>query len=68
MSKAPQPTDSWMTSKEVAALLAVSTKTLDYWAHTRQGPPWTRVGRHRRYKPTEVNDWLAKQEKGGEGT
>ncbi len=33
-----------LTPKEAAALLRVSTDTLEAWRAKRQGPPWTKLG------------------------
>lgn len=37
------PTE-YLTPKEVAAMLKVSTDTLEGWRSKRTGPPWTRLG------------------------
>jgi DNA-binding transcriptional MerR regulator len=33
-----------LTPKEAAALLRVSTDTLEAWRAKHQGPPWTKLG------------------------
>ena len=35
-----------------------SERTLDQWAYRGVGPPYIKVGRHRRYDPDEVRRWL----------
>ncbi len=43
---------------EVAHYLGVPTSTLDRWARLRTGPAYRRVGRHTRYRWTDVEAWL----------
>lgn len=50
--KARQPL---ATSEEVADYLNVSVRTLDDWAHRGVGPEYSRVGRHRRYRWSDVD-------------
>lgn len=52
-------------SREVAAYLGVSVRTLDDWAHRGIGPVYSRVGRHRRYRWSDVEKWLDRQRAGG---
>jgi excisionase family DNA binding protein len=49
------------TVDEVSAFLAVPVSTLYQWRHHRTGPPAYKVGRHLRYDPAEVRDWLLRQ-------
>lgn len=51
-----------MTRAEVAQLLGVEEKTLANWRTRRFGPPGFRVGKAVRYRPEEVDRWLAEQE------
>ena len=46
------------TAEEVSAYLKVSVKTLYYWRFRGYGPKGKRVGRHLRYKPSEVMTWF----------
>jgi excisionase family DNA binding protein len=54
-----------MAPREVANLLGVSVDTLYAWRYRRVGPPALKVGRHLRYRPSEVAAWLDGQA-GGE--
>ncbi|MEU2630394.1 helix-turn-helix domain-containing protein, partial [Kitasatospora sp. NPDC007106] len=36
-------------------------ETIYQWRRKRTGPPGFRVGRHLRYDPTEVAQWVAEQ-------
>ena len=46
------------TPKEIAALLKVSPKSVYYWVK-RNEIPYIRVGRHLRFNPEVVLNWLA---------
>ena len=50
-----------LTPTEVAAWLAIPIKTLYAWRHRGRGPQALRVGRHLRYRPGDVETWLAQQ-------
>lgn len=43
---------------EVAAYLKVPDKTLAQWRYLRTGPKWSKVGRHVRYRWSDVEKWL----------
>jgi len=62
----PPKTRPLATSKEVADYLGVPVRTLDDWAYRRVGPPFRKVGRHRRYRWSEIEKWLDEQDAGGE--
>lgn len=44
--------------KEVADLLGVPQRTLDQWVYLSKGPSFLKIGRHRRYRPEDVEAWL----------
>lgn len=46
------------THEETAKYLKVSPWTLHHLVSQGEGPPVYRVGRNRRYDPTEVRAWL----------
>jgi excisionase family DNA binding protein len=50
-----------MTLREVAQYLRIPEKSLYGWRHKRLGPPAARVGKHLRYRRTDVDRWLAEQ-------
>jgi len=50
--------DPLMTPDELAAYLRVKTATLRDWRYHRTGPPYTHVGRHVRYRWSDVDEWL----------
>ncbi|MEX0504548.1 helix-turn-helix domain-containing protein [Alphaproteobacteria bacterium LSUCC0719] len=48
----------YLTADELARWLAVPIATLSYWRTTRQGPPFCRIGKHVRYRLSDVEAWL----------
>ena len=50
-----------LTVQELADYLAVPVATLYQWRYRRDGPPGFRVGRHLRYRTSDVEDWLTRQ-------
>ena len=50
--------DHLLDVDELAAYLAVPVKTLYSWRYRRQGPPALRVGRHLRYRWSDVQQWI----------
>lgn len=46
---------------EVATFLGVPPRTLDQWRYLGKGPRWSKVGRHTRYRWTDVEKWLDEQ-------
>lgn len=49
------------SSDEVAEFLGVPLRTLDTWAYRRTGPRFAKIGRHRRYRWSDVERWLDEQ-------
>jgi len=43
---------------EVATYLAVPIETLYTWRKRRYGPPAARLGKHLRYNPDTVRQWV----------
>jgi excisionase family DNA binding protein len=48
-----------MSAEEVAEFLGIPVNTLYQWRHKGTGPDAFRVGRHLRYDPVAVREWLA---------
>ncbi|SDN55045.1 helix-turn-helix transcriptional regulator [Allokutzneria albata] len=44
--------------QELADYLKVSIETIYKWRTKRYGPPGVRIGKHVRYQPAEVLEWL----------
>lgn len=51
------------TPSEVAAFLVVPEKTLAQWRYIGTGPHWSKVGKHVRYRWSDVEAWLDEQAK-----
>lgn len=50
--------DRLWTLEETASFLVISPATLYQLNHKRTGPRFFRVGKHCRYDPRDVLDWL----------
>ncbi len=58
----PRPLPArYLEPEEVADLFQVPLETVYQWRRKRTGPPGFRVGRHLRYDPAEVAQWVADQ-------
>jgi len=53
--------DDVVTIDEVARRLDIPKKTLYQWRYRGKGPRSHRVGRHVRYRWSEILDWLSDQ-------
>jgi excisionase family DNA binding protein len=53
--------DRLLTVPELADYLAVSAATIYQWRYLRKGPPGFRIGRHVRYRCSDVNEWIERQ-------
>jgi len=47
----------WLSRRELAERLGLPIKTLAQWASKGTGPPYARMGRHVRYRISDVIDW-----------
>lgn len=52
--------DRLLTVEELADYLGVSVATLYQWRYRREGPPGFRVGRHVRYRWSDIEKWIEK--------
>ncbi len=50
-----------LTTAEVAEYLAVPISTIHRWRYVGTGPPAIRVGRHLRFDPDDLDNWIAEQ-------
>ncbi|MGH8924013.1 MAG: helix-turn-helix domain-containing protein [Acidimicrobiia bacterium] len=53
--------DRLLTVDDLAEYLDVPVATIYSWRYRRQGPPGFRVGRHLRFRQSDVEDWIVKQ-------
>lgn len=54
----PELTERLMSTQQLAELLGVPPTTLRQWRHKNTGPRGIRVGKHVRYRPSDVEEWL----------
>ncbi len=52
-----------LTAQELADFLQVPVATLYSWQHRGVGPKAAKVGRHLRYRQSEVEQWILAQER-----
>ena len=50
--------DQLLTVEDLAEYLEVPVATVYAWRHRRQGPPGFRVGRHLRFRRSDVERWI----------
>jgi predicted DNA-binding transcriptional regulator AlpA len=66
MPMSPAPTDLLRT-REAAAELRLSPRTLDRWRGTDEGPPYVRLGRKAvAYRRSDLDRWLDAQTRGND--
>ena len=53
--------DRLLTVQDLAEYLGVPATTLYQWRYRRDGPLGFRVGRHIRYRLTDVTEWIERQ-------
>ena len=51
--------DPLLTVRELADYLDVPVGTIYAWRYRRQGPPGFRVGRHVRFRWSDVEQWIS---------
>lgn len=59
--------DDLFTVAELAALLRIPQATVRYWIHCGTGPDNFKIGRHVRYRRDDINTWLRRQRRTGDG-
>lgn len=50
--------DRLLTTRQLADYLSVPVATLYAWRHGGDGPPGFRIGKHLRYRSSDVNRWI----------
>jgi excisionase family DNA binding protein len=53
--------ERWLSRRELADRLGLPAKTLAQWAGKGAGPRYARMGRHVRYRLSDVLEWEAAQ-------
>lgn len=46
------------TPDDLSRFLSIPEKTLREWRCKGYGPPWRKVGKHVRYEPCAIREWL----------
>ncbi|MGI8514624.1 MAG: helix-turn-helix domain-containing protein [Acidimicrobiia bacterium] len=59
--------DQLLTVEDLAEYLEVPVATIYAWRYRRQGPPGFRVGRHLRFRQSDVEKWILDQLQRGVG-
>jgi excisionase family DNA binding protein len=59
---------TWMTEKDVAGFLGVSSSTVKSWRYRQLGPPYYAMHGAIRYRRAEVETWHSLAHRGGDGT
>ena len=57
----PTSEDYWLTRPEVGERLKVPVKTLAQWASQGKGPRYASIGRHARYRLSDLIAWENEQ-------
>jgi excisionase family DNA binding protein len=60
------PTNSLLTEQQTARYIAVSVATVRKWRVKGHGPGFLKLGRLVRYRPEDLDQWLATRPHGGE--
>jgi predicted DNA-binding transcriptional regulator AlpA len=47
----------WLSRRQLADRLGLPIKTLAQWASKGTGPPYARMGRHVRYRLSDIVEW-----------
>ena len=50
-----------LTVQELATYLGVPVATIYGWRYRREGPTGFRIGRHLRFRRSDVEDWITQQ-------
>ena len=59
MSDTTQPTDNQLLSVgQLAELLGVPARTIYTWRYRRTAPPGIRLGKHLRFRRSDVEAWI----------
>lgn len=56
-----QISKQFLTTKELASVLKVPVKTIEYWRYKFKNMPAKKMGRHVRYVLSDILNWQQKQ-------
>jgi DNA-binding transcriptional MerR regulator len=57
-----------LSSADVAKVLDVSQRTLEFWRSAGIGPAYVKVGKRVRYRPADVEAYVEAQRQGGDAS
>lgn len=49
---------AWLTPAQAAAYTGIPEKTLEQYRRDRTGPKYSKVGKHVRYSPEDLDTWV----------
>ncbi|WP_329334200.1 helix-turn-helix domain-containing protein [Streptomyces sp. NBC_00663] len=55
--------DRYLDADDIAAIFDVPKETVYQWRKKRTGPPGFRIGKHVRYDPADVRDYVAQRKR-----
>ena len=58
--------DRLLSVQDLADYLGVPVATIYGWRHRGHGPPGFRVGRHLRFRTSDVTQWISQRIKGSQ--
>lgn len=50
--------DRWLSTQEFAEFIGLPVETIYYWRKRGSGPRGVKIGRHVKYKLSEIDAWL----------
>jgi predicted DNA-binding transcriptional regulator AlpA len=65
MTTASNTLESLLTEHDVVRITRLSLASIRRWRLLRQGPPFVKLGAAVRYRPGDLNSWLASRPTGG---
>lgn len=60
-TRSPEPPgslDPLLTPEDLSAIVVIPLATIHQWSHRGGGPPALKIGRHLRYRRSDVDRWL----------
>jgi len=63
-ARSPRDPDRLLAPADLANVLQLPERTLQTWRYQRTGPAFLRLGRHVRYRWSDVANWLAERQAG----
>lgn len=58
-------TDEWLSPQELADIFRIPVRTVYGWRYRGEGPRGLKIGRHVRYRASDIEAWLATRDRAG---